>query len=243
MKRETSNVIRFILEDCLPPILRDSGFFRLLVRMKIGRFVDEFVRLRENAIHFSPEDYEQLYRQFPRIHQETDNTQACLDRIVHDVVPGKICDVGCGTGFLLNYIRERRSADGLDLTGVDFVIDSKTKSIEGIIWQDANIEALPFGDQSFDTVVCTHSLEHILDFSTAVAELRRITKQRLIVVVPLERPYKYTFNPHLHFFPYVYSFLTMMHPIEGRYECEKLGRDIYFVEDFLGYLGSTERVS
>ena len=133
-----------------------------------------YVRLRENAIHFSPADYEQLYRQFPRIHEETDNTQACLDRIVHDVVPGKICDVGCGTGLLLKYIRERRGADGLDLTGVDFVIDSKTKSIEGIIWQDANIEALPFGDQSFYTVVCTHSLEYILDFRKAVAKLRRI---------------------------------------------------------------------
>ncbi len=31
---------------------------------------------------------------------------------------------------------------------------------------------------------------------------------RLIIIVPREREYKYTFNPHSHFFPYAHSFYS-----------------------------------
>src|SRR3546814_15505307 len=85
-------------------------------------------------------------------------------------------------------------------TGVDFLIDAETrKRAEGISCHGANIARLPFPDKSFDTVICTHVLEHILDFRGALAELRRVAAKRLIIVVPQEREYRFTFNPHLHF--------------------------------------------
>jgi ubiquinone/menaquinone biosynthesis C-methylase UbiE len=93
------------------------------------------------------------------------------------------------------------------------------------------VERLPFPDNHFDTVICTHVLEHILDFRAALAELRRIAARRLIVVVPREREYLYTFNPHFHFFPYVHSFLRFMIPLPEHFECMDVGRDIYYVED------------
>ena len=34
-----------------------------------------------------------------------------------------------------------------------------------------------------------------------------MARRRLIIVVPQEREYRFTFNPHLHFFPYPHSFL------------------------------------
>src|SRR3546814_5645547 len=96
----------------------------------------------------------------------------------------------------------------MKLTAVDFIIDSETrKRAEGISFHEANIERLPFPDKSFDTVICTHVLEHILDFRGALAELRRVAAKRLIIVVPQEREYRFTFNPHLHFFPYPHSYL------------------------------------
>src|SRR3546814_20784418 len=92
-------------------------------------------------------------------------------------------DVGCGTGYLLHVLAGRRPE--MKLTGVDFIIDSETrKRAEGISFHEANIERLPFPDKSFDTVICTHVLEHILDFRGALAELRRVAAKRLIIVVP-----------------------------------------------------------
>ena len=64
----------------------------------------------------------------------------------------------------------------------------------------AGLPDLPFRTAAFDTVVCSHTLEHIPDLWRAAAELRRVAK-RVIVVVPCQRYYRYTVDYHLHFFP------------------------------------------
>ena len=114
------------------------------------------------------------------------------------------------------------------LVGVDLVLPQERQ--DGIEYVEALIEDLPFPDRHFDTVICTHVMEHILDFSAALAELRRICAGTLIVVVPREREYIYTFNPHFHFFPYRESLLRRMIPIPGTFECVNIGRDIYYSE-------------
>ena len=96
---------------------------------------------------------------------------------------------------------------------------------------ESKIETLPFDDNEFDTVVCTHVLEHILDIAGAIRELRRITAKRLIIVVPREREYRYTFNPHFHFFPYAHSFLRYMTPVPDAHRIINVGRDIVYLED------------
>jgi hypothetical protein len=53
----------------------------------------------------------------------------------------------------------------------------------------------------------------------------------LIIVVPREREFLYTFNPHFHFFPYVHSFLRAAHPVPEGHLCEDVLRDIYYRED------------
>jgi ubiquinone/menaquinone biosynthesis C-methylase UbiE len=93
----------------------------------------------------------------------------------------------------------------------------------------ANVEKLPFGDKSFDTVICAHTLEHVQNIYQAICELRRVTSKRLIIVVPKQRPYKYTFDLHLHFFPYKSDFLTLMGKKESI--CRIVGGDIFYVED------------
>ena len=40
----------------------------------------------------------------------------------------------------------------------------------------ARIETLPFDDGAFDTVICTHVIEHVLEYRQAIAELRRIAR-------------------------------------------------------------------
>ena len=194
---------------------------------------------RKRAPFLSAEEYETLYREHPRVHDETDNSQKCIEAISQDISGKTVCDVGCGTGALLNLV----SANNPKITkmvGVDFVVDN-AKNLNNIDYVAARIEDLPFEDKAFDTVICTHVIEHILDYRAAIAELRRITKKRLIIVVPREREFIYTFNPHFNFFPYRHSFLRAMHPVPRTYKCIDIGRDIYYREDMVDPVDFTKQ--
>jgi 2-polyprenyl-3-methyl-5-hydroxy-6-metoxy-1,4-benzoquinol methylase len=229
MRRETTNRIRYIIEDVLPPMMRDSQLFRKIAELAWGDHISDLARFREQAPFLSPAEYEALYRKHPRVHAATDNSQGCIDQIIADIIGNSVCDVGCGTGYLLSLIGARRP-QVRSSTGIDFVIDD-AKALPGITYIAAKIESLPFADRHFDTVVCTHVIEHILDYRSAIAELRRVCRHRLIIVVPREREYRYTFNPHFNFFPYPHSFLRALHPVPARHECREIGGDIYYWED------------
>jgi len=229
MNREMTNRIRFVLEDMLPPLVRDSRIFRGAARLAWGEHIDRLASFRARAPFLTEAEYETLYRDHPRVHEGTDNSEACIQRITADILGQSVCDVGCGTGALLQRIRESRSGEGA-YTGVDFVVDDAAK-LDGIDYVAARVEQLPFEDRAFDTVICTHVIEHLLDYRAAIAELRRVAARRLIVVVPREREYRYSFNPHFNFFPYTHSFLRAMHPVPERHQCVDIGRDIYYVED------------
>jgi ubiquinone/menaquinone biosynthesis C-methylase UbiE len=88
--------------------------------------------------------------------------------------------------------------------GVDIAVPPVNSAPFKII--QADITALPFGDKSFDVVICTHALEHIRKPRKALLELIRVTRKRLIIVVPRQREYRYTVDLHVNFFPYMYSF-------------------------------------
>jgi SAM-dependent methyltransferase len=229
MNRETTNVIRTIIEDVLPPFLRDSFLFRGLASAVWGRHITHLAEFRRRAPFLSPQEYEALYKEHPRVHEGTDNSRACLDRIAADVTGESVLDVGCGTGALLRHVKANARAPLRALTGLEFV--APPASGDGITYVEGMVEALPFPDKSVDTVVCTHVVEHILDYRAAIKELRRVAAKRLIIVVPREREGLYTFNPHFNFWPYTHSFLRAMIPVPARHVCEDIGRDIYYRED------------
>lgn len=232
MRRETVNKIRYVLEEWLPPVLRDSAFMRVLFRRHWGTFIDDLEQFRTDITKLSAADYRKIYERMPRIHDGTDNSLACLQAIARSVVPQSVCDIGCGTGYLLGFLRKAILAKDLRLTGVDFLIEAHTAARHpDIEFREAPIERLPFDDGQFDTVICTHVLEHILDIQQAVSELRRICRKRLVIVVPLEREYLFTFNPHLHFFPYPHSFFRHIIPVPSEHKFQVIGRDLLYIED------------
>lgn len=228
MNRETTNGIRFVLEDIVPAFIRDSRAFELFARLFWGRHISDLARFRERAAFLTDEEYEALYQNHPRVHEGSDNSKACIERISKDVIGTSVCDVGCGTGYLLSQIKAARP-EMETFTGVDFVVDD-ANALKGIDYVAAKIEDLPFDDNAFDTVICTHVIEHVLDYRAAIAELRRVAAKRLIIIVPKEREYRYTFNPHFNFFPYTHSFLRAMIPVPRGHKCETIGRDIYYCE-------------
>jgi len=230
VKRETTNKIRFILEELLPPILHDSRLMVFIYKLAWGDLIDDLAHFRKNAPFLTDEEYRDIYERHPRVQDHTDNSVKCIDAIVNNLAPGTVCDVGCGTGHLLQEIKKRVPTI-TELSGVDFLLEQGLVARTDIKFFEAPVESLPFDDNSFDNVVCTHVLEHILDIDTAIKELRRITAGKLIIVVPREREHLYTFNPHFHFFPFTHSFLRIMRPGSRPYSATDIDRDIFYVED------------
>jgi ubiquinone/menaquinone biosynthesis C-methylase UbiE len=232
VKRESVNFIRYLLEEWIPPAFRDSAPMRWLFRAYWGRFIDDLETFRANIHHVTAGRYADIYRRMPRIQQGTDNSVACIERLAELMLPGTVCDVGCGTGYLLGALAAKSVARSQQFTGVDFQLEPGiTERHPGVRFVEADVEGLPFADGEFDTVICTHVLEHVLHLDRTIAELRRVTAKRLLIIVPLEREYRFTFNPHVHFFPYPHSFLRHIVPVPLTARWEIIGRDLLYIED------------
>ena len=73
-----------------------------------------------------------------------------------------VLDVGCGTGAVLELLNgeyPNKRLVGLDLT--PGMIDvARAKQLDNVRFVVGDAEALPFGSQSFDAVLCSNSFHH-----------------------------------------------------------------------------------
>lgn len=96
--------------------------------------------------------------------------------------PGRVLDVGCGTGALLRSLAEWRTP-AVRYTGVDLapamVEEALHSGMQGGIpaaYAAASAAALPFPSGSFDTAVTASSLHYWPDVPGALAEIRRVLR-------------------------------------------------------------------
>lgn len=85
----------------------------------------------------------------------------------------RVLDAGCGSGWFARYCKAR----GVDYTGADISETSvalSRKVTPNIVQADS--QALPFEDGSFDYVFCIDSFEHVPDQGRAAAEFRRVLR-------------------------------------------------------------------
>ena len=151
---------------------------------------------------------------------------AAILSTLSNIAGEKILDACCGNGFLANLL-----SDNYQVTAVDIIIDPELCSkYPAINFQAANVEALPFADKYFDMVICAHTLEHVRDIHAAIGQLRRVAK-KIIIVVPRQRPYKYSFDLHLNFFPYLYSLPAMIGKSKGSSCVMDVDGDIFYMEE------------
>ncbi len=224
MHRNVTNIIRYVMDELLPPQLRDARWFMYLPMYYAfkGKNVKRMMDFKDYAMQLSDEEFTRIYNEVDCIgnDRETDLNTACVKRILFTTKRAKmkILDVGCGRGFLAKKLIEQ----GHEVHGCDI----KELQIPGLKFQIGSVEKLSYADHSFDIVICTHTLEHVRHLDKAIAELKRVTKNKIIIVVPKQYPYHYTLDLHLQFF-YHKEELTNRVGLKN-YVCENLGGDWYY---------------
>lgn len=96
---------------------------------------------------------------------------------------GHLLDIGCGTGTML-----KRMADlGWQVQGLDFAPKAvEVARSQGLNVRLGSLEEQCFDDESFDAVVMSHVIEHVVDPHALLANCKRILKPggQLISITP-----------------------------------------------------------
>lgn len=114
--------------------------------------------------------YDQIAEGYDELHK---NEQLNKLRIIKENldVGNSLLDVGCGTGFSLDFFKAEKKV-GID-PSKELIKQCKHKCIEG------KAEALPFKDNSFDSIICVTAAHHFKDLKKGVDEIKRVAKENV----------------------------------------------------------------
>lgn len=227
-----TNRIRNVLDERLPRRLRDARWFMapLFFVWCKGKHVREWMDFKELAPRMTVTELRDLYRSADSFASGrlTDTNPEALAHVLSavDARPGTLIDVGCGGGYFLRRVQEERRLDSLRLFGCDLMERANEGRARRIV---GDHESLPFRDGAFDVVTCMHTLEHARRLDLALAELRRICRRQLILVVPRQKYLHYTMDMHLQFFPTPAAFAEALGVPEER--IRRFGDDLVYVSE------------
>jgi SAM-dependent methyltransferase len=88
----------------------------------------------------------------------------------------RVLDVACGSGVVAGHAARR----GAQVTGVDLaprMVELARALNPGCMFREASVDALPFEDAAFDSVVCSFGIGHFPDAPAAVAECARVVRR------------------------------------------------------------------
>jgi ubiquinone/menaquinone biosynthesis C-methylase UbiE len=100
-------------------------------------------------------------------------------------IDDQLLDIGCGSGYLLNQATCKRGI-GVDIS--DLMVKTawencKNNGKKFIVQSDA--ENLPFKNRSFNKIVSTEVIEHILHPQVLLKEIERVSKNNTVIVITI----------------------------------------------------------
>jgi ubiquinone/menaquinone biosynthesis C-methylase UbiE len=99
-------------------------------------------------------------------------------RAIMEYAGSTILDVGCGSGAYVFALSSE-----FDIRGVDYE-QFESWRISRELFSIASAFNLPFDDNSFETLLCFETLEHLVDPEMALRELHRVCSKNIILSVP-----------------------------------------------------------
>ncbi len=95
--------------------------------------------------------------------------------VLHGAAPGRVLDVGCGTGLLTSRIQ--REFPRSEVIGCDFspgMLERARRRDHRVRWVRGDALCLPFRDQGFEALVSTEAFHWFPDQQAALAEFFRV---------------------------------------------------------------------
>ncbi|HEV2643606.1 MAG TPA: class I SAM-dependent methyltransferase, partial [Candidatus Elarobacter sp.] len=124
-----------------------------------------------NEPHFRPENRAKVRR--------------VLETLAARAGGGRLLDVGCGTGFVIDLARDLfERIDGVDVTPA--MLDRVDRAGGHVFVHEARAEALPFGDATFDMASSYAFMHHVTDHAAILREVRRVLRPGGLFYVDLE---------------------------------------------------------
>lgn len=106
-------------------------------------------------------------------------------QVIHQLIkqscpkPGRVLDVGCGAGKLL----EELELLSWQTEGIDTVLSQGRR--RGLKLKKTNLQTqpLPYSKNHFDLVVCLDTLEHMNDDRRLMTEMARVAKPKGVIII------------------------------------------------------------
>lgn len=107
-----------------------------------------------------------------------------------DVAGRRILDAGCGAGPIAEDLRKRGAfVAGFD-SSAGMLALARQRLGDGVVLERAELGGpLPFADAEFDDVVASLVMHYLEDWTTALAELRRVLKPGGRLIVSVNHPF------------------------------------------------------
>jgi len=165
--------VSYLVVDGIPIFINDAVFEKYNTELKLQDLDEE------------QSFYEQMYSDLNGL-DDGHCVVAGYDelyRFMEGIDHGTLLDVGCGAG----HHSKDLSAMGFQVTGIDISMNGlrQARSVTTAVGQDvefmlADIENLPFEDNSFDVVFCGLILHHFPRRSKLIRELNRVCRSHFI---------------------------------------------------------------
>jgi SAM-dependent methyltransferase len=133
----------------------------------------------------------------------------------------RVLDAGCGLGYGAKMLKQAGAAEVVAVDLSEAVIEVARQAVsDDVICQIADLRSLPYGEDSFDLVVCFETIEHVDEQDRVLDQLARVLRpDGLLLISSPNRRHYVPGNPH-HRHEYVPAELCAA--LESRFQAVRL---------------------
>jgi 2-polyprenyl-3-methyl-5-hydroxy-6-metoxy-1,4-benzoquinol methylase len=111
-----------------------------------------------------------------------DNLFNPLKPYINKITSGKVLDVGCAYGFMLERMPDSFEKFGVDVS--EYAISIAKKRLPSAVFVISDAEkSLPFQEETFDVVICNDVLEHLENPAMALENIKKVLKKGGILYI------------------------------------------------------------